>query len=589
MNADVLRIQVPEPAALERLAASGVLHGRVRELRVEVRTVPPFLRGGLRAAGTSRDSTLVSWQATGPSAEARLGWRRPKDLSRGLDEMLGMMQRRGNGRWAQPGGPDVTSLDPDPARSVNAELATAGESDNSGNPENSGNPGNSGNSGNSGNDDNDATAGEAREPDAADVRESDATRRTEPQVATVAGLFGGPLGTSAAFPVGRAMVGDAARYRLEASPQHPDRLLLTEHDTGRTALTFDPATTVEQPLLDREWRKYATVRVGDAHPDHEFGNRVLLGLAACGVVPVPDSDVVAARLDRLGLVTVDDPDQVSDVPGYRISATASRTAALLGDPLLARSALAPHWAEGTDRAGGPLDRTRVPLPTISVLIASKRQEDVLGCLRAMANQDYPAYEVLLGTHGYRLDEDVRREFEQKLTLRALPIDASATLGQMLGTLSRAADGDLLAKVDDDDHYGPDHLRDLLLAIRCSGADLVAKSARFVQLADADVTIDRTWSAPEAFEVVPAGGTILVSRAALTGCGGWSESPKHVDAELIQRIRTAGGATYRTHGLGYVYVRRNSGHTWQADPDSLRTENEVRYPGLPTGILTGGSL
>ena len=60
--------------------------------------------------------------------------------------------------------------------------------------------------------------------------------------------------------------------------------------------------------------------------------------------------------------------------------------------------------------------------------------------------------------------------------------------------------------------------------------------------------------------------------------------RHVDAELIAAVRAAGGATYRTHGLGYVLRRTDAGHTWQADLDDLRARAAQVTPGFWPGRL-----
>ena len=62
---------------------------------------------------------------------------------------------------------------------------------------------------------------------------------------------------------------------------------------------------------------------------------------------------------------------------------------------------------------------------------------------------------------------------------------------------------------------------------------------------------------------------MVDRGLLHEVGGFRSVRRHVDAQLIAAVRAAGGATYRTHGLGYVLRRTDSGHTWQADLDDLR--------------------
>lgn len=52
--------------------------------------------------------------------------------------------------------------------------------------------------------------------------------------------------------------------------------------------------------------------------------------------------------------------------------------------------------------------------------------------------------------------------------------------------------------------------------------------------------------------------MLLGRADLARVGGWSHSSRHVDTDLLARIRSAGGLVYRTHAMEYVYVRRDTG-------------------------------
>ena len=57
-------------------------------------------------------------------------------------------------------------------------------------------------------------------------------------------------------------------------------------------------------------------------------------------------------------------------------------------------------------------------------------------------------------------------------------------------------------------------------------------------------------------------------------GGFRSVRKYVDAQLLSAVRAAGGAIYRTHGLGYLLRRTPSGHTWQVDLDYLLDPERV---------------
>ena len=68
---------------------------------------------------------------------------------------------------------------------------------------------------------------------------------------------------------------------------------------------------------------------------------------------------------------------------------------------------------------------------------------------------------------------------------------------LLGLAPGRAQGTLLAKVDDDDTYGTEHIWDLVLARHYSGATLVGKGTEFVYLETLDTTVRRPSGVPEA--------------------------------------------------------------------------------------------
>jgi hypothetical protein len=114
--------------------------------------------------------------------------------------------------------------------------------------------------------------------------------------------------------------------------------------------------------------------------------------------------------------------------------------------------------------------------------------------------------------------------------------------------------------------------------------LIGKGPRFLHFPDLDQTIDRTWAAPEIVDAHPAGGTLLLARSTLQRIGGWSHSSRHVDTDLMARVRSHGGVIYRTHALEYVYVRRGNGHTWVVANHKLIKQGERIYRGLPDQII-----
>jgi hypothetical protein len=141
------------------------------------------------------------------------------------------------------------------------------------------------------------------------------------------------------------------------------------------------------------------------------------------------------------------------------------------------------------------------------------------------------------------------------------------------------DGELIAKVDDDDVYAPGHLWDLVVAREYSGAQLVGKALEWIHVTTEEVTVFRPEYPAEQYATFVAGGTMLISRSDLDAVGGWRPIPRSIDRGLIDRVQGSGGLVDRTHGLGYVYVRRGSGHTALARDEHFLTKAAAWWPGL----------
>jgi len=286
--------------------------------------------------------------------------------------------------------------------------------------------------------------------------------------------------------------------------------------------------------------------------------RTVAGLAMAGVPllsgPVPP--VTAAQLGP-GLMDVltTTPDLSSPLRREEHSVRLRRAA------LLEHSTLA--WRRQLAAAAGLPLRT---FPSCSIVLATRRPDQLDFTLRQVAKQRGVDAELVLATHGFDPDESWVRDRLGGRPAVVVPMPPAALFGDVLAAGVRAASGDLVVKMDDDDWYGPDFLTDLQLARHYSGAEVVGMTAEFVYLEALDRTVRRTDESERTAKFV-AGGTMMIERAFLASVGGFRPVRKYVDAQLLSVTHAAGGSVYRTHGLGYVLRRSPSGHTWEADADT----------------------
>ncbi|MEZ5246158.1 MAG: hypothetical protein R2707_13745 [Acidimicrobiales bacterium] len=236
-------------------------------------------------------------------------------------------------------------------------------------------------------------------------------------------------------------------------------------------------------------------------------------------------------------------------------------------------------------------------PTISVLLASRRPADLPEAIRMVRSQRGCELQLCVGLHGPEWPDDseaaIRAAFDGPLVVDRFA--DTVDLGTMLDALGCRADGDFVTKWDDDDHYGADHLVDLVSAIGYTGAQIVGKAAEFVHLESIDTTIRRYAIGAESYSTTLAGGTLLLSAETLRDVGGWPAASSRVDGLLIDEILRRGGSSYRTHGFQFVLRRRRPsstlGHTWTAPDEYFLRDAVDQRPGLDlvfAGIATAAA-
>lgn len=227
-------------------------------------------------------------------------------------------------------------------------------------------------------------------------------------------------------------------------------------------------------------------------------------------------------------------------------------------------------------------------PLVSVIVPTRRPEQLDNVLANVARQSHRRLELILVTHGFAVDEqEVRaRAIEAGIpALVVVPAPAALTLGACMNLGVEAAIGDLVAKVDDDNYYGVHYLTDLVRALDFSGADVVGKWAHFVHLESSDETLLRFPSAEHRFVDLVQGGTLLTRRSVVRRIP-FADIPRAVDTTFLSAVREAGLTVYASDRFNFVSVRRAdaASHTWTVTDKELRSKSSsnLLFLGQPFG-------
>ena len=218
-------------------------------------------------------------------------------------------------------------------------------------------------------------------------------------------------------------------------------------------------------------------------------------------------------------------------------------------------------------------------PTVSVIVPTRRPEQLDHVLATIAQQSYRGIELVLVTHGFT----VATPALDGVDVVVVPADAGLTLGACMNLGVEAASGDLVAKVDDDNFYGTHYLTDLVRALDFSGADVVGKWAHLVHLESSGATLLRFERAEHRFVEQVQGGTLLMRRSVAERIR-FEDLPRRVDTTFLAKVRAAGLTVYAADRFNFVSVRRadTGSHTWPiSDKEIMSRSSRLLFYGDPT--------
>lgn len=208
-------------------------------------------------------------------------------------------------------------------------------------------------------------------------------------------------------------------------------------------------------------------------------------------------------------------------------------------------------------------------PSVSVLVATIRPDDLSSLLSQLLQQSLSSFELRLGLHGIELSVFHKRAIaalnRRKIRVVVQNFDKDQTLGTILSSLAAGCTSDFIAKMDDDDFYGPEHLRDLLDAALDTGAEVVGRAMNYIYLEPLNITLRKigrgSMQTVEQWSEWICGGTILAKRTSAQEAGWFGSGSSAVDHFLLNGVTNNGGKIWRTFGAGYIYRRGFTPHTY----------------------------
>lgn len=215
-------------------------------------------------------------------------------------------------------------------------------------------------------------------------------------------------------------------------------------------------------------------------------------------------------------------------------------------------------------------------PSVSVLLCTNRPHQLEHALAAVAAQTGVQLELVLVCHGFRPEEHRVRHHVSASGLphvRVLEAGGDVSLGECLNRAVRASTGEVLAKMDDDDDYGPHYLGDQLDALRHSGADVVGKQAHYMYVASQDATLLRFGHMEHRFTDFVMGPTIVGRREVFERVP-FEHRTTGEDSAFLAAVLDAGCRVYSSDRFNFRQHRGTGRHTWTVSDAAVLASGRV---------------
>lgn len=214
----------------------------------------------------------------------------------------------------------------------------------------------------------------------------------------------------------------------------------------------------------------------------------------------------------------------------------------------------------------------------TAVICVTQRPGLLGA--AIANYERQRHrdrELIIVTNSAAFDEaETRARVEAVPGARVVRTEPERSLGSCLNLAVDMTSAELVAKFDDDDHYGANYLADAVLAQRVLGAAVVGKHSYFAHL----LTSDRTVLRFPGHELIEsrflAGGTLLFSRA-VVGDVRFPDVSLREDGGFLAACWRRGLAVYAADHFNYVQ-RRGTHNAWEISDEAFARDALDLGPG-----------
>jgi len=217
-------------------------------------------------------------------------------------------------------------------------------------------------------------------------------------------------------------------------------------------------------------------------------------------------------------------------------------------------------------------------PRVTAIVPTMRPELLPFVLEGYRQQTYANLELVIVLHSdHSSPKDIMPLLREEDYARVVHVPSDQAVGAALNTGIDYSDGSYWCRIDDDDYYGPNYFRDMMLNRKISDFDICGKSQWFIYFEEfSQIQVHKKdWAAHSSNPAI-AGGTFVVRNA---GDGSLRFDDKvrgYADVDFIGREIDRGGKLVSSDPFNFLQIRRNdrTSHTWTADASSINTAETI---------------
>ncbi len=216
-------------------------------------------------------------------------------------------------------------------------------------------------------------------------------------------------------------------------------------------------------------------------------------------------------------------------------------------------------------------------PTVSAILCTNRPQNLTQAIQTIGSQVEVELELVVVCHGFDPDQHSLSDQARAFGIPEVEVVTAPqewSLGECFNAGVSVSHGAVIAKMDDDDWYGPNYLRDQLAVMRVTGADVVGKQASYLYVESYDLTLLRFAEREHRWTDFVMGPTIL-GRRELFEAHPFQHRTTGEDSTFLAEVIDHGYRVYASDRFNFRQFRGGHGHTWNV------TDQHI----VSTGVVT----